>query len=188
MALRWLSLLLSLSVCVAHADEPVTGVYAGAGIGEARLRNVDIFRSDFQASDTGVKALLGYRINNGLAFEASYADYGTMEANVRGGRLVGKVDAFSVAVVGLVRLRRVDLFGKAGFAAWDGTLRIDPAGREASENEIDPMLGLGVQFRNGPLAFRAEVEALTVDVDVDSERAGSADWLDFISLGVSWRF
>lgn len=188
MKARLFSLLLLLSPCMVHADEPVTGAYAGGAIGEAKLRNYDLFSSDFEASGVGYKALIGYRINNGLAFEASYTDFGTMDTNFRGGRLVGQIDAFSAAVVGLIRLRRVDLFGKAGFAAWDGTLRFDPARGQDSENDIGSMLGLGVQVRSGPLAFRAEFEALRVDLDADSKSGGSADWVDLLSIGASYRF
>jgi hypothetical protein len=190
MKLRVLPLLLSLCAGVAHADESITGAYAGVSIGRATLHQVDFFRSDFEAHDTGFKALGGYRILRGLAIEAGYADYGEIEKEVRGVRLVGEIDAFSVAVVGMIPLQGIDLFGKAGFAAWDGTLSADRAGRAASENDIDPMLGLGVQYRNGRLAVRAEVEAMTLSFDVvgDDDDDVDSDWLDFISVGMLWSF
>lgn len=185
MKLRFLSLLLSLCAGVVHADESITGVYAGVGVGRATLHRVDFHRSDFEAHDTGFKALAGYRILRGLAIEASYADYGEVQKDVRGVRLVGEIDAFSVAVVGMIPLRNIDLIGKAGFAAWDGTLSADRTGRQVDDNDIDPTLGLGVQYRNGRFAFRAELEALSLRFS-DTESDG--DWIDFISVGMNWRF
>lgn len=189
MRLRFLSLLLSLCAGVAYADQPIMGAYAGAAVGRATLHEVDFFRSDFEAHDTAFKVLAGYRFNRGLAVEASYSDYGKQAENVRGVRLVGEIDAFSVAVVGLIPLRAIDLFGKAGFAAWDGTLSADRTGREVSGSDIDPSLGLGVQYRNGRFAVRAEVEALILGFDGDDpDDDGDDNWLDFISLGASWSF
>jgi hypothetical protein len=183
MKLRFLSLLLSLCAGVVYADEPIIGPYAGVGVGRATLHRARVFRSDIEAHDTGFKALVGYRSLKGLAFEASYANYGEQE---KGDRLAGEIDAFSVAVVGLISLQTIDLFGKAGFGAWDGTTA-NRAGQEVSDNDIDPMLGIGVQYRSGRFAVRGEIEAQALSFSAGSH-GRDGDWLDFISVGTTWSF
>lgn len=183
MKLRFLSLLLPLCAGVAHADEPVIGTYVGAGIGRATLHRARLTRSDIEAHDTGFKALVGRRVFRGLAFEASYTDYGKME---KGARLFGDIDAFSVAVVGLIPLQEIDLFGKVGFGAWEGTTA-DRAGREVRDNDIDPILGIGAQYRSGRFAVRAEIEAQALSFAA-GEHGRDGDWVDLISVGASWSF
>jgi hypothetical protein len=183
MKLSCVALLLTLCAGVVRADEPITGAYVGAGIGRATLHRTRLTRSDVEAHDRGSKILAGYRVLNGLAFEASYADYGKAQKDVR---LLGDIDAFSVAVVGLIQLQQLDLFGKAGFGAWAGT-SADRTGRQVRDNDIDPILGLGVQYRSGRFAVRAEVEAQALSFAAGNH-GRDGDLLDFISVGMSWRF
>jgi len=183
MKLRFLSLLLPLCAGVAHADELVTGPYAGVSVGRATLHRARLTRSDIEAHDKGFKALVGYRVLSGLAFEVGYADYGKVTKDVR---LSGEVDAFSVAVVGLIQLRDFDLFGKAGFGAWEGTTA-DRTGREVRDNDIDPILGIGAQYRSGRFAMRAEIEAQQLSFAA-GQHGRDGDVVDFISVGASWRF
>lgn len=182
--LRFLCILpLALLAGMAHADEPVTGVYAGAAVGRATLHRARFTRSDIEAHDTAFKALFGYRAMRGLAFEASYADFGEM---AKRDQLAGEVQAFSVGIVGLIPLRQVELFGKAGFGAWRGTT-VDRNGQNVRDDDIDPVVALGVQLRNGRLAVRAEIEAQFLSFDA-GEHGRDGDLVDFISIGANWRF
>lgn len=181
--LSLLSLLLPLCAGAAQADEPVMGFYAGAGIGRATLHRARLTRSDVEAHDRGFKALLGYRSLPALAFEATYTDYGDIQENTR---LAGNVDAFSVAVLGLIQLREFDLFGKVGLGAWDGTT-FNNAGQEVEDNDIDPILGIGAQYRSGRFAVRAEIEAQQLSFAA-GEHGRDGDWVDLISVGASWTF
>lgn len=168
---------------LAHADEPVMGAYVGAGVGRATLHRERFSRSGVEAHDTAFKALVGYRSLRGLAFEASYSDFGEM---AKRDQLTGDIEAFGVSVVGLIPLRKVDLIGKAGFGAWRGTTQ-DRAGREVRDHDIDPTLGLGVQFRNGRLSLRAELEAQLLSFSA-GEHGRDGDWLNFICVGAHWSF
>ena len=168
---------------VVHADEPVMGAYAGMSAGRATLHRERLTRSGVEAHDTAFKALVGYRSLRGLAFEASYADFGNMN---RRDRLSGDIDAFNVAIVGLIPLAKVDLFGKAGVGAWRGTTA-DNAGREVRDDDIDPILAMGVQYRSGRLAVRAEAEAQLLSFGA-GKHGRDGDWLDFISIGAHWSF
>lgn len=181
---RALSLVsLAVFAAVSHADEPVMGAYAGAGVGRATLHRARFLRSDVEAHDTAFKALVGYRSLRGLAFEASYTDFGEM---AKRDQLTGDIEAFGVAIVGLIPLEKVDLFGKAGFGAWRGTTA-DRTGREVRDHDIDPTLAIGVQLRNGRLTLRAEAEAQLVSFAA-GEHGRDGDWLDFISVGAHWSF
>lgn len=172
-----------LSLGLAHADEPIMAAYAGMGVGRATLHRERVFRSGIEGHDTGLKALVGYRALRGLAFEASYVDFGEIQKR---DRLAGDIDAFSVAIIGLIPLRKVDLFGKAGFGAWRGTTA-DNAGRGVRDDDIDPVLGMGVQLRTGRLALRAEVEAQFLSFSA-GEHGRDGDWVDLISVGANWSF
>lgn len=183
MKLRYLPLLLPLCASVAHADETLTGFYAGAAGGRAVLHRERLFRSGIEAHDTGFKALAGYRVFPALAFEANYADYGDIEKDTR---LSGKVDVFSVAAVGLIQLRQWDLFGKAGLGRWEGTT-FNNAGREVRDNDVDPIIGIGAQVRTGRFAMRAEIEAQQLSFSA-GEHGRDGDWINFFSLGGSFRF
>ena len=166
-----------------HADEPTMGAYVGAGVGRATLHRTRFTRSDIEAHDTAFKALAGYRVLRGLAFEASYADFGEV---TKRDQLAGDIEAFGATIVGLIPLRKVDLFGKAGFGAWHGTTA-DRTGRVIRDNDIDPLFGIGVQLRNGRLALRAEIEAQFLSFSA-GEHGRDPDVADFISVGANWSF
>jgi hypothetical protein len=179
----FLSLLLSLCASVAQADEPVMGFYAGASAGRAILHRERLFRSGIEAHDSAFKALVGYRAFPGLAFETSYADYGDIK---KGTRLAGNIDVFSAAAVGLIQLREWDLFGKVGLGAWEGTTA-NNAGRQVRDNDIDPFIGVGAQYRTGRFALRVESEAQQLSFAA-GEHGRDGDWVNFISVGASWTF
>lgn len=178
-----LTLLLPLCAGVAQAEDPVMGFYAGASAGRAVLHRERLFRSGIEADDSAYKALIGYRTLPALAVEASYGDYGDIR---KGTRLAGKIDVFNVAVVGLIQLRDWDLFGKAGLGRWSGTTA-NNAGQEVRDNDIDPFIGIGAQYRAGRFAVRVESEAQQLSFAA-GEHGRDGDWINFISVGASWTF
>lgn len=181
---------LSSFAAVAHADDPPIGFYIGGSVGSATLELEDAdSTTDFKADDTGFKLTAGYRILNWLAVEGGYADYGQPEDAVFGIDLRGDFQAFNVSAVALLPLGNVDLFGRIGIAAWEGSLSADRFGVEVSEDNVDPLIGLGIQYRAGRLAVRAEIEGLMLgfDDDGDDESDGD-DWIDFASVGATWTF
>lgn len=181
--LSLLALLLPLCAGAAYANEPVIGFYAGGGGGLAVLHRERIFRSGIEADDQGFKVLGGYRINSGFAIEASYADYGDIKKDTR---LAGEIDVFNVAAVGLIQLRQWDLFGKAGLGRWDGTTA-NNAGLEVDDNDIDPMIGIGAQYRSGRFAIRVESEIQQLSFAA-GEHGRDGDWINFFSLGATVSF
>lgn len=177
------TLLLPLFANAAPADEPVIGFYAGANGGRAVLHRERLFRSGIEAHDSGYKALVGYRVLPALAIEASYADYGDISKDTR---LAGEIDVFSAAAVGVIQLRQWDLFGKVGLGYWDGTTT-NNAGRRVDDSDIDPLIGIGAQYRIGNFALRVESEAQQLSFSAGAH-GRDGDWVNFISVGANWTF
>jgi hypothetical protein len=181
--LRFLPLLLPLFAGAAQAEDPVLGFYAGGAAGRAVLHRERLFRSGIEEDDSGSKVFVGYRILPALAVEATYADYGDIKKDTR---LQGNIDVFSAAAVGLIQLRDWDLFGKVGLGAWDGTTA-NNAGQKVDDNDIDPFIGIGAQYRAGHFAVRIESEGQQLSFAA-GEHGRDGDWINFISIGASWTF
>lgn len=181
--LRFLPLLLPLFAGAAQAKDPVLGFYAGGAAGRAVLHRERLFRSGIEEDDSGSKVFVGYRILPALAVEATYADYGDIKKDTR---LQGNIDVFSAAAVGLIQLRDWDLFGKVGLGAWDGT-SANNAGQKVDDNDIDPFIGIGAQYRAGHFAVRIESEGQQLSFDA-GQHGRDGDWINFISIGASWTF
>jgi hypothetical protein len=182
--------MLALAAQASAAEEDLRGFYLGAGIGNATLELEDSeSTADFKGDDTGYKVIAGYRILDWLAVEANYAQYGEPSDRVLGVELEGDFTAFSASAVAMLPLQSVDLFGRAGIAAWDGTLRSVQFGVSASEDNVDPLFGLGAQLRFGAFALRAEWEALLLSFDDDDDdESDGDDWVDMLSVGFTYRF
>lgn len=185
-----LAVLLLLVASAAHADDPRTGFYIGAGVGTATLELEDSNSTvDFDGDDTGFKLAAGYRFLKWIAVEAAYEDYGQPEDDVLGLRLRGEFNSFSVSALGLLPLGDFDLFARGGIARWDGSLTAVPFGVDVSEDNTDPLFGLGAQYRFGQLAVRLEYDALLLGFDDDADdEADGDDWVDLLSVGVTWTF
>ena len=180
---------LSFSAAV-FADEPVRGFYVGGGVGNATLRLEDTDSpADFEDDDTGYRLIGGYRWFRYFAVEANITDYGTQEGRILGADIEGDFSAIHAAAVGLIPLGSFDLFGKAGIAFWDGSLERLGSRIVVSENNAEPVLGLGAQFRAGQLTIRGEAETLLLSFDDDGDgEADGDDYIGFVSLSATWSF
>ena len=111
------------------------------------------------------------------------------EDEVLGLQLQGEFNSFSVSALGLLPLGNFDLFARGGIARWEGSLNAPPFGVEVSEDNTDPLFGFGAQYRTGQLAIRLEYEALLLGFDDDQDdEADGDDWVDLLSVGVTWTF
>ena len=99
---------------------------------------------------------------------------------------VGEIDVFNASAVGLIQLREWDLFGKVGLGRWDGTTA-NNAGREVKDHDVDPMIGIGAQYRNGRFALRVESEAQQLSFSAGSH-GRDGDLINFFSLGATVAF
>lgn len=182
---------LLLCGAVASAAMPFEGYYVGLGVGQAtvELEGTDA-DSDLEGDDTAFRVIAGYRIFRYLGVEAFYNDYGAVEDEVFGLNIGAEFRAFGIAAIGMIPLDTVDLFGKIGIARWDGTLEdVDLDEEFFQEENFDPMLGIGVQWRIGQVALRAEVEGQMLSFDDDGDSlADGDDWLTMFSIAATWTF
>ena len=173
-----------------HAEPSLDGFYLGAGLGTASLTLEGVgSMDDFRGDDSSFKVVAGYRILKWLAVEADYVDYGTPVDRVFNQRLEADFEAFSVTAVGFLPLGSVDLFARGGIAAWQGSLRNLDFGGDVSEDHVDPLIGIGVQYRFGRMGVRVEYEGLLLGFDDDDDdRADGDDWITTATIGVTWTF
>jgi len=174
----------------ALAEEPVRGFYVGGGVGSATLELEDTDSlADFKSDDTGFRFIAGYRWFRYFAIEANFTDYGKQQDRVLGVDLEGDFSALHASAVGLIPLGSFDLFGKAGLAYLDGSLARLGSRTRVSDSNVEPILGLGAQFRSGHLSIRAEGEALFLSFDDDGDgQADGDDYIGFVSLSATWSF
>ena len=126
------------------------GLYLGAGIGQATLKD-----SPFKDDDMGFKVFGGYACNQNFAAEIEYLDGGTAKD------LGFKVDTsvFSVSALGTLPLNeQFLLFARLGYGSW----KLDVKGG-SNEDDEDLIYGLGAAFNVGPqFQIRAEWQAVDV--------------------------
>jgi|SRR6185503_3075838 OmpA-OmpF porin, OOP family len=127
----------------------------------------EVGRSDAgDENDTGIKILGGYQFHRNIAAEIGYGmlfDKGGVELN-----------ALELVAVGMFPLaNQFSLLGKAGFA------RLDAKGPGGSDNSTEFTFGIGGQYDlNRNLGLRLQWQRYTTD----------GDDVDFLNLGVLWRF
>lgn len=148
---------------------------------QATIVDATIESSAFDATDTGWKAFAGWRFNDYLALEASYADLGrsrlvtnTVSVDLLPGSidLRRKTTAFGLdAVVSAPVGTRFAVFGRAGAA-------------RARAQEVESLEG-GIVFTNGPSGERER--SATFDETVAHFGAGG-EWRvrDNVSLRLEW--
>ncbi|MBB6096284.1 hypothetical protein HNQ60_005206 [Povalibacter uvarum] len=182
-------LLLAMS-SMAAAGEVEHGFYIGGAIGQSSLELEDADSTvDFNGDDTAYKLIAGYRIIDWVAVEASYSNFGKPNDEIFGIETEGDFSALAIEAVGLLPLGSFDLFAKGGIAAWEGTLRAEDIDVSVSEDNVDIKFGFGAQYRIGGLALRAEYEAVLLGFDDDGDdEADGDDWVDMVSLGLTYTF
>jgi OOP family OmpA-OmpF porin len=142
------------------------GAYVGASFTDTA---VDVKDIDFDESDSGFKIFGGWNFLKFLGLEGGYYDMG--KPSNSSDEL--DVSAWALSARGILPLgKHFELFGKAGYMAWeiDGSL---------DDDDFDLTYGVGAAVIIGSrLSIRAEYEILDVD-DAD---------IDLYSLGAAFRF
>jgi outer membrane immunogenic protein len=137
-----------------------SGVYVGAGVGDASVKD-----GDFDASDSAYKIFGGYNIGFiplvDFAVEASYVDFGNPSTSA------GNVEATGLNAFGLAGLSfgPFGVFAKAGMINWDADSTFGAT--SSSDSGTDPAYGVGARFAIGSFAVRAEYEVYDLDADLD---------------------
>jgi OOP family OmpA-OmpF porin len=158
MTKKWLVALLSAAAMTFSAGVLAQGALSGAYVG------LDVGQTDVgPEDDTGWKIFGGYRFNQNIAAELGYGllfDKGGVELT--------SLEAVAVGMFPLAN--QFSIIGKLGFAM----LEADPGG-----DETELTYGIGAQYdvtRN--LGVRLQWQRYSTDPDD----------IDFISIGVLWKF
>lgn len=139
----------------------------------ASLTDSEVEESGFDADDSNYKIFGGWRFMDSFGVEAQYVDFGDFDF---GPGVSIKSTSLDFFAVGIFKVWRFELFGKAGLAYWD----TDVSGFSFSDDSgTDFAYGAGAAFRLGDrVHIRGEWEVFDVD---------EAD-IDMFSLGLDFRF
>ena len=184
------SLLLAIAPLSQAADN---GIYLGAGYAQSEYGLDNPLNADeFDDSDSGFKAIAGWRPLDNFGVEMNYIDHGdaTVPAGVACIALFNtpcpdttKLNAttLSAFAVGYIDFPVIDLFAKAGATSWQFDASSTPAFPDfnVDENDVDFAWGLGIQARFGSLGARLEYENFSI---IEDEELGT------VSLSFTYTF
>ncbi len=167
----------------AHAD---TGLYAGAGVGKARVS--DIYHSGeipglapFFHIDaaTSWRAVVGWRPVKPFAVEANYIDLGSDTYHWNNGQVSFKARTMAAYAIGFVPLPlpNLELYGKVGLARWE---------LNGKEYFLPPRSDQGTQFAWGG-GMQVHYGRIDVRLEYDRLNIVQANEAYLYTLGMSYR-
>jgi opacity protein-like surface antigen len=127
----------------AHAAED-SGLYLGAGIGEATIES-----GEFDESDTAFKVFGGYAFNRYFSAELAYVDAGTQEGRIGDIQVANESNGIIASALASLPIGEVfSLYAKLGYAFYDSetTFRLGDLQETESESDEDLTYGIGVEF------------------------------------------
>jgi OOP family OmpA-OmpF porin len=175
-------------VSSAHAQwmlKQDSGLYLGAAVGQAKVRNFcdDAAAVGFPScdeKDVAWKLSAGYSFNRNFAVEAGYVDWGKFTFG--NGALAGSVKAKGFELLGVASFpvyQGLSAYGKLGFVRWDADFNAAAGGASVTADEkgteLTFGLGLSYDFTNN-IAARLEWQRYTDLV------------VDMLSIGLVYRF
>ena len=144
--------------------------------------------------DTGYKIFGGYKFNKNFALEGGYFNlgkFGFTATTLPTGTLSGniKLDGLNLDVVGILPIsENFSVFGRVGMNyaeakdSFSGTVGV-PANPNPSKNEVNPKIGLGLQYDfTESLGMRADAERYHIN-----DAIGNHGDIDLISVGLVYR-
>lgn len=142
------------------------GFYAGAGIGQATIDACEgITHCDDE--DTSWKIFGGWQLNQNVAFEAGWVDFGEVTGIKGGSAVSAEVDGWTLAAKGILPLNeQFSVFGKLGMISWD--LKGGGAASGTDDDGTDLLYGIGAQYMfTDQVGLVGEWEWYDIDNDVD---------------------
>jgi outer membrane immunogenic protein len=180
---KWKALLAGwlLSNLFAPGLHAADGLYLGAGVGIATIKDEVDTSGSFESDEGSYKAFVGWRFDVipaiDLAVELAYTEFGKPTQNVGGQEVKYKLNGPSLAGLLIVPLGPVDLYGKLGMMDWSLDRTVG-AGTTRSSG-TDAFYGAGIGFYIWKIGFRAEYERFEIK---DVER------VDMFSLSALFQF
>jgi hypothetical protein len=164
---------LALAATAAHADDPATSVYVGAGITSANVQNIE--GTGFNIDNTSVKVLAGARVLSLVGAEVDYYRLGSESRNFYFGGANADAHAFAAYAVGYLPLPILDFFGKVGLDRFQlNGSSTNPSLFQFSNSGTQFAWGLGAQDHFGNFMARLEYEHLAMS-NTDGTRVISFD-------------
>lgn len=151
---------IAAAVMFAATGSAMADTYVGFGVGQT---DYDIENFD---DPTGLSVYLGNRVNEGLAMEVFYTDFGTAEDEI-----VQDVDlsanTFGAGILlGGQPSEGVNLFVNVGLHAWDAEIESDILNRTEEESGSDIYYGFGASIELNPAV---SVGARYTNYDLDGD-------------------
>ncbi|MGD8377839.1 MAG: outer membrane beta-barrel protein [Acidobacteriota bacterium] len=149
------------------------GFNLGASIGQSDLEDDRL--QGFNDGDFAWKAFVGFRFFKFFGVEGGYQDFGSPSQSLAGQTATYSVDGWDVWAVGILPIKKFELFGKVGILYGDYRWTINDASGHSSESDLGYGIGIGWTFTK-TFAMRLEYErfdtsyvddlgALTIGVD-----------------------
>ena len=148
----------------AHAE---SGLYLGAGIGQATIKD-NTAAGEFDADNAAYKAFVGYRVGllpiMDVAAEGGYVNFGKPSQTLGGQNADFKLHGPYAAGLAIFPIGPIDLYGKLGII--NGKAESHLGATSSSRSGTDGFYGAGVGFRIWKIGMRAEFERYQIrDVD-----------------------
>jgi OOP family OmpA-OmpF porin len=165
--------------------------YIGGSVGKSDFDDGNavpdlITSGTVDGKDSGFKIFGGYQFNQHFGVEIAYVDLGKAKYSGTFGALPvtgGSVDTsgLNMSIVGTLPLNpSFELFGKVGLFAWEAKAHDTTGGVPFSgmDDGADVSFGIGVSFNISK----------NVSIRAEWERFNAVDSIDFLSLGVAFKF
>lgn len=167
MMLCALPILAQNSIAAEQAYMSKSSFYVGGGIGYSRMNGEDFTNTngDLSKSKTAWKALAGAKLNDSLAMEVQYLDFGAANRNSDRIQATGWTAG---VVLDFFKSAPIAPYAKVGALFWETDNRFNGISRNQDGTDITG--GLGLRFAVGDhLAIRTEYERFMMDkTDIDS--------------------
>ena len=137
---------------------------------------------NLNADDLGWKVFGGYRFLKFFGLEGGYQSFGSPNSSLAGNAAERDVAGIDAYALGILPIRKLDLFAKVGLIYWDldRSETLDGVETSGGDNGIDLAYGVGAAWNfTGHFALRGEYEVFDIE---------GVDELTFFSVGVDFRF
>lgn len=168
--------------------------YAGAGLGQAKVKDLCSFASGIPCddTDTAMKIFGGYKVNQNFAVEVAYADLGKATLGIPGASAEYKATTWDILAVGMIPInQQFSVLGKIGMANWNvdagynlSLASLGSGSVSASGSDVTYALGVQYDFSN-QVGLRGEWQHYS-NVG-DDNTTGQSD-VDVIGASVLFRF
>lgn len=192
--------IVALAALVMSASTPVLaqGGYAGLGIGQSTVQDVDTIdfgpgvSTSVDDTDTSFKVFGGYRFNKNFAAEAAYERLGKVSVRYDDGvdwvKMEAEATAITFTALGFMPINEaLSVFGRFGFAMAD--VDVDASNSlgdsaSTSGSSTSPVFGVGIQYDLPTVLIRAEFTRYT---DVGDNDTGESD-VDVVGVSAGIKF